>query len=381
MEICEKYKNALENYTEENILPNIFEKINMRENSHSEILKWLLDVKDKVEDSIQYSFIKDFITFIVKKGYINIDNIDNFIKNLKTDINIPKRNTCKFEKKFLNCKYIDILLKSEKAKFVCVIENKLDATINTDEKGKTQLEYYYEYIEKENEYKDYQKLFILLSPKIGELKEENVKRICRKEFVTCIKYNNNKFKKFGDYIDALGVYKTIEYSDIVLFIYNFLKDKKINCKDIKEYQKFFKAINKNYEKENKNKEILKNLIQKPFDSFHKPRRFDVPMREIMEKKYEKEDIDFIYFVLKQYTEYWEYKSKFIGGGYTKIIDIAGEQSKYLWSILENVIKKDEEYWNSLKKDKVNNKNLISIMKQIEKQEKIKNNYFKTYVTK
>ena len=363
MDDCEKYFKALENYKEENVYANIFEKINMRENSHSELLKWLLDVKGKAEDSIQYSFMKEFITYIVDKGYIdkgyiNKENIDNFIEKLIQDIDIPEQNTCKFEK-IPNCKYIDILLESQSEKFVCVIENKLDATINTDENGKTQLEYYNEYVN--NKYKDYEKIFILLSPKIKELENEKIQKICRKEFVT---YNSNKFENnFGEYLNALGVYKTIEYSDIVLFIYKFFKTNQYDYNDIKEQsKKFYNVVCAKYNKENKNKEILKNLIKKPFDSFPKLRRFDVPMREIMKEK----DIDFIFFVLKQYIEYWEYKSKFIGGGYTKIIDIDGEQPKYLWSILED-IKEDTEYWISLKKNKEKCTKLISIMNQIEKQ--------------
>ncbi len=345
MDDCEKYFKALENYKEENVPANIFEKINMRENSHSELLKWLLDVKGKAEDSIQYSFMKEFITYIVDKGYIdkgyiNKENIDNFIEKLIQDIDIPEQNTCNIEN-IPNCKYIDILLKSENAKFVCVIENKLDATINTDEKGKTQLEYYYEYVDKNDDYNDYTKLFILLSPKIGELTEENVenvKKICRKDSIIC---KGKKFKIFGKYLKELKVYKTIEYSDIALFIYKFLKNQNYNYNHdyIKEKsKKFYKAVDDKYEKENKNKTIIKHLINNPLGSFHKLRRFDIPMRKIMEIMKEPEDE---LFILKQYVEYWEYKSKFIGGGYTKIIDIDGEP-EYLWNILENVRKKNTE---------------------------------------
>ena len=123
-----------------------------------------------------------------------IDNTDKFIDDIASDIKM-ENCTCKIGNEI---KYMDICLSSEKANFICTIENKLDAKINTDNKtNKTQLEFYVNHIEKSPYHKKL-KIYLCVN---SNLREET----------------DNLLKKHG--------YKTMEYSDVIIMLYKILKKK------------------------------------------------------------------------------------------------------------------------------------------------------------
>ena len=294
---------------------NAFDAIDLRENSHSELLKWLFDINGK--NSIQDNFMKEFISYLVDMNYLNLKiTINEFVQLLKTDIVVPEQNTCKIEG-VPNCKYIDILFSSEAANFVCVIENKLDANINTDKYGITQLEYYKKWIENHDKYKYYEhKLFLFLSP--YDLSKKLVKTVCKKDkiFITDenkkIDFTNKRFVKYLERLE----YKTIEYSDIVLFIYKAIK--KLNKDNSnKLFNKFLEIVTSKTD----------NIKIEDVKKDNKPSNFNIPLKTIME-----ENNEMIQYILNQYVEYWEFNNKFVSG-YTPIVEIKHELV-YIWDLIK-----------------------------------------------
>lgn len=125
---------------------------NFRENTHSNILRYLFDYRFLEESAanILSNFLKEYNN--------SIDNLGEKIKQKKYIIEREK-STGKGR--------IDILIYDKENEFVIVIENKLLASISLA-KGEiegdvslTQLNNYKEYIE--NTFKNYQKLYIILS--------------------------------------------------------------------------------------------------------------------------------------------------------------------------------------------------------------------------
>ena len=315
---------------------NVFNILNLKEDSHSELLKWLFYVKGKDENSIQYAFMKEFITYLVDMAYIpdNVE-IEKFVTLLSNDIDVQVQYTCKIEG--TTNKYIDILFSSENAKFICVIENKLDAGINTDERGVTQLEHYVNYINNDQTYKDYKKLFLFLSPMTDKLENKFCKTVCKWNKWNQVKCMGNDFtnRKFRCLLKELG-YKTIEYSDIVLFIYKALK--KININSKKDYfEYYFKKFSELIIEANKSYKI---------EDGNKTGNFNIQLKAIMnDVQNNKNSSEMFKYILNQYIEYWEFFAEYIGGGYSRIVDVEYKDEKYsvfktdLEKILEEKISK------------------------------------------
>ena len=82
----EKALSVVERYVEQkqnkNKIFNLFEIIQMRETSHTKFLAWLLDVKNKDENSLQYLFMKKFLQEI----HFETENLDSFVKLLSEDV-------------------------------------------------------------------------------------------------------------------------------------------------------------------------------------------------------------------------------------------------------------------------------------------------------
>lgn len=314
--IISKYMNSKKN---DNF--NIFQVLNMREDSHSELLKWLLNTKNN-NNKLQYYFLKNFIEYLSEmkdnkyREYIKISS-DNFINNLAEHIKVPAKITCHFPDD--KCKYIDVLFYSKQAKFVCIIENKLDANINTDNKGKTQLEYYHDYIEEEEKYKDYEKLFLFLSS--YDLSKKQVKTVCKNDKLEKFLYKEIDIsnKKFGYLLNKLN-YKCIEHSDIILILYKTLIQLDINIEiqpSNEQKINILEDICKFIPRESKNKEIISDIIEaykNNCDISIKTSNFNFAIGKFL-NKYKQETINDI---LKQYIEYWEYHNDFVSG-YSKIV--------------------------------------------------------------
>ena len=261
---------------------NIFQQIDMNENSHTELLKWLLDVNNKDKNSIQCKFLSNFINFLIENNYLPSDfNVENLFNNFNV-INHKEEN-------------IDLLMYTNSEDFVCVIENKLDAKINCSTDGATQLEKYKNYVEKHYHYQHCKtKLYILLCPK--DITKEKVKKICQNKKNNDIYLNNEIItNKECSYLLENLDYKMIEYNDIVLILHQTLSQIKPNYKN-------------NLPKNN----LLFNLpedVKKGLDIY-----------KILN------NIKTVYEILAQYIEYWEIYDKYVNG-YSKIIDFHGEDGK------------------------------------------------------
>lgn len=331
----EQLKSIIEKYKSDNVSVsdkdfNIFKVLNMREDSHTELLKWLLDTRGKGKDSIQYHFLKNFLTYLSEmkddfgNNYIEISN--EFVNNIATDINIPDKNTCNLPN--TNCKFIDLLFVSEKAKFVCIVENKLDAKINVDysnDKGFTQLEYYYNYLNKE--YKNFPNKLLLFLSKDCKIAQKEVKKICKNKSNKDICMTNTISKKeevityqpFSTLLNNFG-YRDIEHSDIALILYNTLNELNIEInKQLSKNEKLeiLKQIQVFINDESNNKEILSNIINmlsSKVELLPKTDHFNFDIRQFMN-----DNPKYNYAILKQYIEYWESKCKFVNG-YSKILD-------------------------------------------------------------
>ena len=209
----EKIIDKLKKYKyQENEKFNIFKIVEMREQSHTRLLAWLLDVKGKTPADIQYSFLKEFLSKYYYNNDVEIDNIMSILCNdLKVDVEhqVLDEN----EKK---CGKIDIILYSKKADLLLIIENKLDAKICTINK-ETQIERYYNYIKHNKKFSDFtQPKFLYICIYSKDLKNKYLKNI----------------KMRGEYFSKVSAelllsefnYNVAEHSDIILLLYKTVEN-------------------------------------------------------------------------------------------------------------------------------------------------------------
>lgn len=325
-EIVEKYSNKQIKLTE-----NIFETINMREDSHSRLLLWLLNAKGKDKNSLQYRFLKNFIKLLDDLGYISDVDVDD----LAGDIEVTTQESCKPDNTE-NSKSIDILLSSQEAKFICVIENKLDAKINVDDNGVTQLEYYYNFVNQED-YNEYKKLCLFLCPstqkylKYKNGKDKKVKAVCNKDKIK-LKNKDYTNEKFSDLLDNLD-YKSIEHSDIALILYQtLLNSDGFDCD----------AFMSN--------EARNNFLKKISDikQYENTTNYDFEIDKLMKEL----SLDKQREILREYVQYWEFYAKFVEG-YSKIVPTKIKDSEaqyvYMWNVCNKIKKfKDKPEYEKLK---------------------------------
>lgn len=152
----EKALSVIERYVEQKQSKkeafNLFEIVQMRETSHTKFLAWLLDVKNKSKNSLQFQFMKKFL----EKINIETQNLDDFVNLLSEDV-------------FVKAEYstdsgnIDIFIYSKKANFVCIIENKIDAKICIGKNGKSQIERYYNFVNSKAEFETCKQMFVFIT--------------------------------------------------------------------------------------------------------------------------------------------------------------------------------------------------------------------------
>lgn len=331
-------KKELRNIVSNENTLNIFSWLNLREDSHSGLISWLLDAKEKKAGSIQYYFLKNFIEFLCENAYLNVKGQNDFIKNILSDISVSTGVTCHFANE--KCKYIDILLVSEKESFVCIIETKLDAPFNTSEKilasgekvNLVQLEYYRDYIKNLN-YKN--KLLLVLCRSTNELylKGYTVKKACKSNNIyssldNISQYTDISEEKFGTLLDKLQ-YKTLEHSDTVLLLHNAMRYAGLKRENFSKnlgiavLTKIKNLLEDSIENRNNIAKIIYELEHEKQIST-KMKNFNFDVKDFMNNLSEKE----IFFVLNQYIEYWEDKHEKFVGGYSKIVDISLDNSIY-----------------------------------------------------
>jgi len=314
---------------DKNHINNIFQILNMREDSHTNLLAWLLNAKEKNEEDIQYCFLYNFVEFLQERGYLQNINIEN----LRNDLIVTPKY--RYEQENGNPNYIDLLLYSKEANFVCVIENKLDANVCTDSNGVTQLERYQKYIEEKFLKKEFERtdenniirLYLFLSSyDLGEKLNKTVCKTKDKVYLFREDYTNRKFKKLLKILN----YKFIEHSDIALILYETLKKYDNNSSNV-DIQNVFAEIIKN---SNIDKEYLDKLNDKKVCK-EKPHYLNINFGTILENKNKK----LICTILRQYIEFWEKYNEFVSG-YSKIIDVEIEDNVYgVYSIdIKNLLK-------------------------------------------
>lgn len=333
----EKYESKRDNYS------NVFYLMNLRENTHSEILTWLFDIKENdinKKNSLRYNFVKKFFE------YLKIDNSElAFLQGANSQVTFSHGRP-------------DIVIETKE--YILVIEVKLDAKINIT-MGKTQFENYWDDL-KQNKKK---KKFIFIYPEETSLdnKTYNVVNIGGKKY--CNQTGNEIIKK----LDECGKhYECIQFSDIVLILYKILKDKgiikkqktkeknKITASLIKEFIDLLETNTQN-KISNKNKidQTLKNIKSsldleieesrlKEWD-YRKPLKCNIKIKDKLKSK---QDSDIINNMLVQYVEHWLYCNTIIDG-YTEII----EYNKTLFYIIDicNQIYKNDKLLEKIEKIK------------------------------
>ncbi len=198
IEVISKYNEYVKNKSF-----NLFETIQMPETSHTKFIAALLNIKGKDKNSPQYVFMRNFLQ------KIQMENIDNLTDLMIQDMIVETEYKTPFG-------IIDIFIYSQKANFVCVIENKIYAKICNN--NGPQLKRYYEYIKNTAPYKDCNKKFVFISVYLDKLNRQT----------------KNLLKEF-DYV-------SIEHSDTALFINDEMLSK---CKDdfqrelFKQYREFW----------------------------------------------------------------------------------------------------------------------------------------------
>ena len=228
-EILEKYKENFGNYKKEY---NLFDILKIYENSHSNLLAWLFDIKDSDDNlkNLKNNFIEKFFEFFVEK-----ERCGELYGKLPTN----KHNlTIDTEHKTDSGKRIDILLYN--ANFVCVIENKFGSKPYDN-----QCKEYKDYIENSDNFKNKKEklcVFIDIYPPAktieDDIKDYNV--ILYDDISTiiknCIKNSQieEKIKKdleqYCNYLDSY--YSTIEINDDKYYIGDvYFKYKKYNPND------------------------------------------------------------------------------------------------------------------------------------------------------
>ena len=169
---------------------NIYEITGMgsREIKHSNIIAWFLDPRES--HSLDSLFFKEFITLLYKEK-------PDYFKAKSINIQeLSRKNFDKAEVIRESEADIDILFKSRENKFVLCIENKVRAGLSKD-----QLKKYYDHIEKKTEYKDYNKVFVLLSPagyEVPDGKSDNPKEWIPVSYKIIINILNSSILKATD---------------------------------------------------------------------------------------------------------------------------------------------------------------------------------------
>ena len=331
----EDLKNLLTRNLERDNTFNIFQNINMREDSHTKLLAWLLNNKCKGNchaKSIQYYFLCNFIEYLTDWGYIEkIDNIEQYVEKLSCDLCVQTQYPYKLKNG--NSNNIDLLMYSLNQKFVCIIENKLDAKICTDSNGITQLEKYKSYIENEfikNNFADTSNVKIIyLFLSSYDLTNKQVKTVCDKgsngEIILSANGEVITDKKFKYLLCDSLKYKTIEHSDIVIMIYQALKQIGYDYRTAitkEDILTILTSIIDNYNVNEQNIEILqalKNSIEYKKQCKEKPSNFNIDIDNILNEFVKSNRQDLILKILSQYIAYWECYNEFVSG-YTEIIE-------------------------------------------------------------
>lgn len=121
------------------------------ETYHSLFLKYILDS----QNSFGHEVLREFLS--------NVADNKNWFENLSLcTYNVHEEVSTKGLKNGNNKKRIDLLFVDDKNKWCIVIENKIDSEVHYHGDNKrSQLDFYYDYCERT--YKDYEKLYILLS--------------------------------------------------------------------------------------------------------------------------------------------------------------------------------------------------------------------------
>lgn len=170
------------------------------EKCHSLVIAMLLNAKNQKEDDIRYCFLKNFINSLN-----DCQNID--FNKLISDINVE------VEHKTNNNSSIDILLYSNNASFVCVIENKIDCEL-----GESQLKKYKTYIEESEKFSNYKyKNYVYLRRYLNTMNTSDIRQI-----------QENNYQEF-------------EYSDLTKMINDDCLEKTENKKfslNIAQYKEF-----------------------------------------------------------------------------------------------------------------------------------------------
>ena len=318
----EEYKLKRDNYS------NVFYLMNLRENTHSEILTWLFDIKEQdiKEKDLRYNFVKNFFEYI------------------KIDINELSSIHVNSQVNFLHGRP-DIVIETEN--YILVIEVKLDAKINISNE-KTQLENYWDDLKDNKKTKK----FIFIYPEEASLDD--------KKYSININNKNYSNKTGNEIIDLLvkcgKEYECIQFSDIVLILYRVLKEKRITKKQtnlekntitfnlMSELSKLLDRDTKNKEcnidKINKTLAKLKTSLcdeinEKKIESWDYKKPSKCNIKNFKNKLYDiyesKMGNNIIEQLLIQYVEYWLYCNTIIDG-YTEIVEY--EKSHFHFYIID-----------------------------------------------
>ena len=351
----DKVKSIISYYNEYPELNNTLEKLNMGENSISQLLAWLLDTNwtneekyNKTENQIHREFAFEFLKLIK-------ENESNSNKSILQDLD--NNQLMELAKGIITSQdenNIDILLVNKDKKFVCVIENKKRAKLSTSKTKNgnqrlLQIEKYHRYID-EN-YKNYDKKYVYLCAELDDLEKTIDERITDVRNVPQYIQEHLVFmgQKFDDFknnsikwaLEQLN-YTAIWHKELVLSLYKLLR-KKENCSDLFDKNSIIKGIS-----EDVSIELAKKLL-----NFYTKNNDDTNVIKIpgnakirFYTHFSELDYKTRLQILSQYIEYWELHSgdsDFSDNllGYTKIID-----GEYLWDILQN-LKEDEEDWKQV----------------------------------
>ncbi|BAY13327.1 PDDEXK-like family protein [Calothrix sp. NIES-2098] len=140
---------------------NIFEAIGVvrQEIRHSNFLAFLLNPSQnhRLDDIFLKRFLKGVLLDTEQSTNVNYANISS------VDVDIADLTDAEVKREWQN---IDIFIHSPRNKLVCAIENKVDSREHSN-----QLERYRKIIE--NQYSNYQKIFIYLTPKGNKPSDEH----------------------------------------------------------------------------------------------------------------------------------------------------------------------------------------------------------------
>lgn len=207
---CKRHENCCNK--DDNQYRNILEQKNIGETSISELYKWIFDVTSNTSDVR----IKKLKEYCIKEFLLKIkDNIKDknncTIKNLDALINLVISDL-----RLVTIDYTDIALISQNANFVCAIENKIAAKIQTYGDDSTQIEKYKEVTIKN--YSDYNKAFVFICANKDYYPEDDFINHCSNKKKYNGKYKKAKVKQL---LEDNG-YIILEHYDIVEILYNYL---------------------------------------------------------------------------------------------------------------------------------------------------------------